>query len=129
MPADGAILRGMADVALLRTALGDLAAVLDAVTDDESREPSGCRGWSVLDLAYHLVEDAHRTLVDLNSPADGPADTDDVEARRTRPRGSPGAPAARRRTRARTPRSPPGSGSASAISPAGTGRPARRCWW
>jgi uncharacterized protein (TIGR03083 family) len=69
----------MADVALLRTALGDLATVLDSVTDEESRQPSGCRGWSVLDLAYHLVEDAHRTLVDLNSPADGPADTDDVE--------------------------------------------------
>jgi hypothetical protein len=69
----------MADVALLRTALGDLAAVLGSVTDDEGRRPSGCRGWSVLDLAYHLVEDAHRTLVHLNSPADGPADTDDVE--------------------------------------------------
>src|SRR3954453_20662805 len=69
----------MADVALLRTALGDLAAVLDSVSDDESRRPSGCRGWSVLDLAHHLVEDAHRTLVDLNTPADGPADTDDVE--------------------------------------------------
>jgi hypothetical protein len=69
----------MADLALLRTTLGDLAAGLDAVTDDESRRPSGCRGWSVLDLAYHLVEDAHRTLVDLNTPVDAAADTDDVE--------------------------------------------------
>src|SRR3954467_12350978 len=74
----------MADVALLRTALGDLAAVLDSVSDDESRRPSGCRGWSVLDLAPHLVDDAHRTpphpnTVALTPPADGPADTDDVE--------------------------------------------------
>jgi hypothetical protein len=63
---------------LVRTALGDLAAALDGVTDDESWEPSGCRGWSVLDLAFHLVEDAHRALVDLNSPVEGPPDTDAV---------------------------------------------------
>jgi hypothetical protein len=69
----------MADLALLRTALDDLAAVLASVTEEESRRPSGCRGWRVLDLAFHLVEDAHRALVDLNSPAAGPADTDAVE--------------------------------------------------
>jgi hypothetical protein len=61
---------------LLRTTLGDLASVLDTVTVEESWEPSGCRGWSVLDLAFHLVEDAHRALVDLSSPVEGPADTD-----------------------------------------------------
>jgi hypothetical protein len=68
----------MADVALLRTALLDLAAVLDSVTEEESWEPTGCRGWSVLDLGYHLLEDAHRALVDLGTPVDGPADTDAV---------------------------------------------------
>jgi hypothetical protein len=69
----------MASLDLLRTALGDLAATLSSVTEDEGFEPSGCRGWSVLDLAFHLVEDAHRALVDLNTPVDGPADTDAVD--------------------------------------------------
>jgi hypothetical protein len=68
----------MADVALLRTALGDLAAVLSTVTEDEGWLPTGCRGWSVLDLGYHLLEDAHRALVDLNTPLGLPADTDAV---------------------------------------------------
>jgi hypothetical protein len=68
----------MADVALLRTALGDLAAVLSTVTEDEGWLPTGCRGWSVLDLGYHLLEDAHRALVDLNTPLGRPADTDAV---------------------------------------------------
>jgi hypothetical protein len=63
---------------LLRTTLSDLADVLDTVTDDEGWELTGCRGWSVVDLAFHLVEDAHRALVDLNSPEPGPADTDEV---------------------------------------------------
>jgi hypothetical protein len=65
-------------VELLGTALGDLAAVLDSVTEDQACEPSGCRGWSVLDLGFHLLEDAHRALVDLASPVDGPPDTDAV---------------------------------------------------
>ena len=68
----------MADVALLGTALGDLAAVLETVSEEESWEPTGCRGWSVLDLGFHLLEDAHRALVDLGSPVDGPPDTDAV---------------------------------------------------
>src|SRR4051794_39854424 len=68
----------MADVALLRTALGDLSAVLESVSEEEGWRPTGCRGWSVLDLGYHLVEDAHRALVDLNTPLGCPADTDAV---------------------------------------------------
>ena len=68
----------MADVALLRTALLDLARVLDSVYEEQSWEPTGCRGWSVLDLGFHLLEDAHRALVDLGTPVDGRADTDAV---------------------------------------------------
>jgi hypothetical protein len=66
----------MADVALLRSTLEDLSAGLDSVSEEESWEPSGCRGWSVLDLGFHLLEDAHRALVDLGTPVHGPADTD-----------------------------------------------------
>jgi hypothetical protein len=65
-------------VELLRRALGDLADVLDSVTEPESWEPTGCAGWSVLDLGFHLLEDAHRALVDLATPVDGPADTDAI---------------------------------------------------
>src|SRR3712207_6866331 len=68
----------MADIALLGTALGDLAAVLETVSEEEGWAPTGCRGWSVLDLGFHLLEDAHRALVDLGSPVDGPPDTDAV---------------------------------------------------
>src|SRR5215218_6793263 len=68
----------MAGVALLRTALGDVAAVLTSLSEDDGWLPTGCRGWSVLDLGYHLLEDAHRALVDLNTPVAGPADTDAV---------------------------------------------------
>jgi hypothetical protein len=65
-------------VELLRRTLGDLAAALEAVTEPQSWEPTGCAGWSVLDLGFHLLEDAHRALVDLATPAEGPPDTDAV---------------------------------------------------
>ncbi len=68
----------MADVELLRATLEDLADTLDSVGEESSWEPTGCRGWSVLDLGFHLLEDAHRALVDLGTPVDGPADTDAV---------------------------------------------------
>jgi Mycothiol maleylpyruvate isomerase N-terminal domain len=65
-------------VELLRRTLGHLAALLESVTEPESWEPTGCAGWSVLDLGFHLLEDAHRALVDLATPADGLPDTDAV---------------------------------------------------
>ena len=40
--------------------------------------PTGCAGWVVRDLVHHLHADAVRALVALHSPADGPADCDDV---------------------------------------------------
>ena len=64
---------------LLTTAYGDLAGVLGALSPDEAWEPTGCAGWSVVDLGFHLLSDARRALVALNTPAAGPADTDDVD--------------------------------------------------
>ena len=64
---------------LLRTAYGDLAALLLDLSDDEAVQPSGCAGWAVLDLAQHLVFDARRGLVATATPADGPADCDAVQ--------------------------------------------------
>jgi hypothetical protein len=63
---------------LLRTAYGDLAAVLQSLTDQDAVQPTGCAGWAVLDLAQHLVFDARRGLVATATPADGPADSDAV---------------------------------------------------
>jgi len=65
-------------LALLRTAYGDLAALLQDLDDDEAVRPTGCAGWAVLDLAQHLVFDARRGLVATATPADGPADCDAV---------------------------------------------------
>jgi hypothetical protein len=59
---------------LLTTAYRDLSGVLGALSPEEAWEPTGCAGWSVVDLGFHLLSDARRCLVALNTPADGPAD-------------------------------------------------------
>jgi hypothetical protein len=40
--------------------------------------PSRCAGWAVADVLYHQLLDARRALRTFASPADGPADCDDV---------------------------------------------------
>ena len=68
-----------APVSLLSTAYRDLSAVLSALTVEEGFEPTGCAGWTPVDLGFHLLSDARRALVALNTPADGPADTTAVD--------------------------------------------------
>jgi hypothetical protein len=64
---------------LLRTAYDDVARTLeDLVADGAAWAPTGCRGWAVQDLAFHLLGDTRRALVALNTPARGPADRDAV---------------------------------------------------
>ncbi len=63
---------------LLRSAYGDLSALVGDLTPEEGWQPSGCAGWSVLDLVQHLLDDARRGLVALATPAGGPATTDAV---------------------------------------------------
>ncbi|SFT69100.1 Mycothiol maleylpyruvate isomerase N-terminal domain-containing protein [Geodermatophilus amargosae] len=63
---------------LLRSAYGDLSALVGGLTPEEGWQPSGCAGWSVLDLTQHLLDDARRGLVALATPAGGPATTDAV---------------------------------------------------
>jgi hypothetical protein len=65
--------------ALLATAYGDLSAVLASLAPEEAWEPTGCAGWTTVDLGFHLLSDARRALVALNTPADGPADTTAVD--------------------------------------------------
>ncbi|NEK57803.1 hypothetical protein GCU56_07955 [Geodermatophilus sabuli] len=64
---------------MLRTAYADLAAALSALTAEEGWQPTGCAGWTPVDLGVHLLGDARRALVALNTPADGPADTTAVD--------------------------------------------------
>ncbi|MCA0144522.1 maleylpyruvate isomerase N-terminal domain-containing protein [Blastococcus sp. LR1] len=64
---------------LLRTAYDDLRGVLgDVALAGEQWSPTGCRGWAVHDLTFHLLGDARRALVGLNTPAGGPAERDAV---------------------------------------------------
>jgi hypothetical protein len=63
---------------LLATAYRDLSAVLSSLSVDEGWEPTGCAGWSPVDLGFHLLSDARRALVALNTPAVAPVDTDAV---------------------------------------------------
>ncbi|MGY1745724.1 maleylpyruvate isomerase N-terminal domain-containing protein [Blastococcus sp. SYSU D00695] len=65
-------------VELLRTAYGGLVAVLSDLTPDEQWRPTGCAGWTPVDLGWHLLADARRGLVALSTPAAGPATTDAV---------------------------------------------------
>ena len=64
---------------LLTIAFRDVSAVLTALRREEAWEPTGCAGWSVVDLGFHMLSDARRALVALNTPADGPPDTDAVD--------------------------------------------------
>jgi len=66
-------------VSLLSTAYRELSAVLSSLTVEEGFEPTGCAGWTPVDLGYHLLSDARRALVALHTPAEGPADTTAVD--------------------------------------------------
>ncbi len=55
-----------------------LIAVVDDLGDDDAWRQTGCLGWSVRDLVFHLHADAVRGLVALHTPADRPSDTDAV---------------------------------------------------
>jgi hypothetical protein len=68
-----------APVSLLSTAYGDLSAVLSSLSVEEGFEPTGCAGWTPVDLGFHLLSDARRALVALHTPAEGPADTAAVD--------------------------------------------------
>jgi hypothetical protein len=66
-------------VRLLSTAYRDLSAVLSSLTVEEGWQPTGCAGWTPVDLGFHLLSDARRALVALNTPAEGPPDTTSVD--------------------------------------------------
>ncbi|MFV0132188.1 maleylpyruvate isomerase N-terminal domain-containing protein [Streptomyces sp. HMX87] len=55
-----------------------LAGTVRPLGDEESWRPTGCTGWAVRDLVFHLLGDAQRALVALHTPAAGPPDRDAV---------------------------------------------------
>jgi hypothetical protein len=90
-----------APLELLRTAYGDLSELLHRLAaDGEEWTPTGCRGWAVHDLAFHLLGDARRALVGLSTPAPGPVDRDAVTYWHDWEPPGPGGDEALRRTRA-----------------------------
>ncbi len=63
---------------LLQSSYGDLSALVGDLTPEEGDQPSGCAGWSVLDLTQHMLDDARRGLLALATPAGCPPTTDAV---------------------------------------------------
>lgn len=62
----------------LGPAYAGITRVVEDLDDRSLLLPSGCHGWSVADLLFHLTLDAQRALVALHTPATGPADVDAV---------------------------------------------------
>jgi hypothetical protein len=69
---------GQVNLAALRIAYSDLAALAVSLDEAASWRPTGCAGWAVRDLVHHLLGDAQRALVALATPAAGPADKNAV---------------------------------------------------
>ncbi len=64
--------------ALLQIAYDDLSGLLGALTEAEGWRPTGCAGWTPVDLGFHLLGDARRARVALATPTAAQADTDAV---------------------------------------------------
>lgn len=62
----------------LAQAYDGITQVIGDLDDADLQRPTRCRGWLIADLVFHVLCDAQRALVALASPADGPADVDDV---------------------------------------------------
>ena len=64
---------------LLRAAYSDLSEVYSSLTVEEGWQPTGCAGWTPVDLGFHLLSDTRRACVALNTTAPGPADRTAVD--------------------------------------------------
>lgn len=64
--------------ALLTESYDALAAVVSRLREEDAWAPTGCTGWSVRDLLWHLHADAVRGLVAAHTPAGRDPDCDAV---------------------------------------------------
>lgn len=55
--------------ALLESAYAAFETAVATVDEEASWEATGCRGWAVRDLVFHVLCDAQRALVALHTPA------------------------------------------------------------
>ena len=62
----------MDTLGLLDRVYSDLAALATSLDEAESWRATGCPGWAVRDLVFHLLGDAQRALVALATPAEPP---------------------------------------------------------
>ncbi|MDV6012604.1 maleylpyruvate isomerase N-terminal domain-containing protein [Haloechinothrix sp. LS1_15] len=69
---------------VLRSAYADVVDTLRGISEEQSWLPTGCTGWTVRDLLFHLLRDAQRALVALASPAGTDPDTDAISYWRSR---------------------------------------------
>ena len=63
---------------LLHDTYAALASVVTSLGDEQGWTPTGCVGWTVHDLVWHLHADSMRGLVAAHTPAGRPADCDSV---------------------------------------------------
>ncbi len=63
---------------ILRAAYEDLLTAVRDAGEDAAWLPTGCAGWCVRDLVFHLLGDARRALVAFATPAGAEPDTDAV---------------------------------------------------
>jgi uncharacterized protein (TIGR03083 family) len=63
---------------LLEETYEALTAVVAGLGDDDAWVPTGCTGWTVRDLVWHLQSDAVRGLLAAHTPAQRTADCDYV---------------------------------------------------
>jgi uncharacterized protein (TIGR03083 family) len=64
---------------LIATVREALAGVVGRLSEDDAWTPTGCTGWVVRDLVFHLHADALRALVAAHTPAGSAADCDAVD--------------------------------------------------
>ena len=65
-------------MSLLGTTYDALASVVRGLDEDDAWTPTGCTGWTVRDLLWHLHADAVRGLVAAHTPGVPPVTTDAV---------------------------------------------------
>jgi len=75
-------------MSVLEQAYEGLLAVTGSLDEPDGWQPTGCAGWCVRDLVFHLLADAQRALVALHTPAGRRPDTDAVSYWRGFPAGS-----------------------------------------
>jgi hypothetical protein len=115
-------------VDVLAAAYRPLLAFAEELDDARGWQPTALPGWCVRDLVFHLAADSQRALVALATPADGPADTDEVSYWSHWQPGTSGAQSGLRGARSSPARNAPRSGRVRTGSRCSANRVAAAAW-